>query len=85
MNVLLMWNELPEDWNFIPLYNLNAATVEKLKAWHGSYINAGKNPHNDAMHAFFYDGHGEFMFEPLKTKEIQTEKFDLVLVMGFLL
>lgn len=85
MRILLIWDELPDEWSFVIFHEATKDDIDLFKKWHGKYINSGKDDNDeDEMNKYFYKADGKFRFE--KRKELLTgQYFDLIVMMGFIL
>lgn len=90
MNVLIIWNEIPDTCFFVIFENVEPLQVEKLKRYHQHYINALSVDGNDKeyekiteeMTDFFFD---EGRFKHTKHEEIIGGKFDIIVITGMIL
>lgn len=85
MKVLVCWNEIPEDMNFVVL-DVDAATAKTLRSFHNHFVNGGDTPEgvSDAIYKYFYDDKGGFKFTKIDTP-VELEGISFAVQTGFVL
>lgn len=81
--VLVVWSEIPEDIARFILLDVKDSMVEKLKRFHGEYLNCCQDKKLEKeIFDFFYDGPSCFRFNYYTVCEPMTTPVDLVIACG---
>lgn len=81
MTALVIFEELPETIYFLILKDMKEEDLDKLKGFHGKYINAVNEP--VGMNDFFFHKDGSSKFEKYE-KPLRDTLFDLIIYCGFM-
>lgn len=81
MKALVVWCEIPENVKFMELHFIDLSIIEKLKRFHGHYINGCNAQMAEEINEFFHDPNGEYKYK-LIDGPLSGHHYDLVITCG---